>query len=258
MKQILTTLLLFFSLTLSAQTTVVTGPKKKPQTTAPTKPKPAAPAAKPQTKPTPKTNSKPQPKQHTISAISGYENGYEWVNLGLSVKWATCNIGASSPTDSGSYFAWGETSMKNDYHWSTYFDTNDGGNTFLKYALNKKTSLALSDDAAHVNWGGSWRMPTKAELDELKKKCTWTWTTQNGVKGYRVSSKRNSNFIFLPAAGYRDWSSLYNVGSRGDYWSSSLCTGLSVSAFNLYFDSGQVAWFSSVRYGGHSVRAVCP
>lgn len=259
MKQILTTLLLLFSLTISAQTVDVVGPKKKQQTTAPAKPKPATPAAKPQPKQNPKTNSKPQSKQPTISTPTGYENGYGYVDLGLSVKWATTNVGASSPTDYGSYFAWGETRTKSDYSWSTYFDTNDGGSTFFKYATNKKTTLDLSDDAAHANWGGNWRMPTKAEQDELREKCTWTWTTQNGVKGYKVSSKRNSNSIFLTAAGFRHDGVLVNAGSDGNYWSSSLNTSDSYFACcGLYFYSGYVYWISYRRDGGFSVRGVCP
>ena len=183
----------------------------------------------------------------TSNALSGYENGHEWVDLGLSVKWATTNVGASSPTDYGGYYAWGETRTKSDYSWSTYFDTSDG-----------KTTLDLSDDAAHANWGGSWRMPTKAERDELREKCSWTWTTQNSVKGYRVSSKRNGNSIFLPAAGYRNEGSLVGAGSSGNYWSSSLDTSDSYDASSLYFNSSNVYSYYDYRFYGQSVRAVCP
>ena len=194
----------------------------------------------------------------TITAPSGYVNGHGYVDLGLSVKWATCNVGASTPTEYGGYYAWGETRTKSDYSWSTYFDTNDGGSTFFKYALNKKTTLDFSDDAAHANWGGSWRMPTRAEQDELREKCSWTWTTLNGVKGYKVSSKRNSNSIFLPAAGARNGSSLYFAGSDGYCWSSSLDTSYSDLAYYLGFDSGNVDWHCDYRCSGKSVRAVCP
>ena len=195
----------------------------------------------------------------TATAPSGYENGHGYVDLGLSVKWATCNVGASSPTDYGSYFAWGETRTKSDYSWSTYFDTSDGGSTFFKYATNKKTTLDLSDDAAHANWGGSWRMPTRAEQDELREKCTWTLTTQNGVKGYKVSSKRNGNSIFLPAAGSRDGGALRFGGSYGGYWSSSLETEYPSNACCLhYLYSSSSSVGGLIRYSGHSVRAVCP
>lgn len=232
---------------------------------------PKAPVAKTQAKakqqaaPKQQTASKQKPaakpKQPAISSPSGYENGHGYVDLGLSVKWATMNVGASSATDYGDYYAWGETRTKGDYSWSTYFDTNDGGNTFFKYATNKKTTLDLSDDAAHANWGGSWRMPTRAEQDELSEKCTWTWSTQNGVKGYKVSSKHNGNSIFLPAAGFRNDSSR----SYGNYWSSSLFTSYSNYGYGLYlsshdvgFSSHRVGWFYFSRYDGLSVRAVCP
>lgn len=271
MKYLLTTFLLLFSITLSAQTTVVTGPKKKPQTTTtPAKPKSATPAAKPQTKPTPKpqqpkVNPKPQPKQPSISSPTGYENGRGYVDLGLSVKWATCNVGASSPTDYGGYFAWGETCTKSDYSWRTYFDSvsrsnekfHNSNSDFYKYAANKKTTLDLSDDAAHVNWGGSWRMPSRAELDELREKCTWTWTTQNGTKGYRVSSKRNGNSIFLPAAGAIIGNSNFDA-NFGYYRSSSLCTGSQDNEWTLFFHSDLVDRpFGHDREYGFSVRAVC-
>lgn len=117
--------------------------------------------------------------------------------------------------------------------------------------------LELSDDAARVNWGGSWRMPTDAELTELREKCTWTWTTQNGVNGYKVTSKGNGNSIFLPAAGYRNDSSLDNAGSYGYYWSSSLLTGGPYYAWRVSFDSSNVFRYY-YRDSGQSVRPVCP
>ena len=191
------------------------------------------------------------------SGSFGSQNGHEYVDLGLSVKWATCNVGATKPEEYGNYFAWGEIVPKNEYSWSTYFDTNDGGSTFLKYALNKKTTLDFSDDAAHVNWGGSWRMPTRAEQDELSTKCTWTWTTKNGVKGYNVVSP-NGNSIFLPAAGNRFGSDLRYAGSGGYYWSSSLHMSRSYSAYGMNFDSSsQNRLLTCSRCGGLSVRPVC-
>ena len=189
-------------------------------------------------------------------------NGHEYVDLGLSVKWATCNVGASKPEEYGDYFAWGETQPKSTYNWSTYKWCRGSYDTQTKYCIDSyygtvdnKTTLELSDDAARANWGGSWRMPTKAEQDELREQCTWTWTTQNGVNGYKVTSKSNGNSIFLPAAGHRDGSSLYGVGSYGYYWSSSLDTGY---AYYLYFGSFSVNWGSNLRYCGRSVRPVCP
>ena len=119
------------------------------------------------------------------------------------------------------------------------------------------TILELEDDAAYANWGGDWRMPTIDEIDELVDNCTWTWTTQNGVNGYKVSSKVNANSIFLPAAGYRYSSDMYYAGSSGSYWSSSLGTSSSNSACSLFFGSSNVDWGNNyLRDYGRSVRAV--
>ncbi len=189
-------------------------------------------------------------------------NGHECVDLGLpsGTLWATCNVGATTPEGYGDYFAWGETSTKGTYDWSTYFDTNDGGDTFTKYNNEGgKTALDPKDDAAHVNWGGSWRMPTKAEWQELFDNCTWTWTTQNGINGYKVTSNKadyTDKFIFLPAAGSRDGSDLYGVGSNGYYWSSSLSELGSSRALLLDFSSGHHYLISYGRFNVLSVRPV--
>lgn len=158
---------------------------------------------------------------------SSYHNGHEYVDLGLSVKWATCNVGATTPEGYGDYFAWGETSPKSEYTWGNLkFCKDEKGKSFSKYnqtergTKDSRTVLELSDDAAHANWGGSWRMPTIAEFRELEDKCTWTSATVNGTIGYNVVSKLNGNSIFLPAAGVRINTSRYSGGS---YWSSSLC-----------------------------------
>ena len=194
----------------------------------------------------------------------GTENSHEYVDLGLSVKWATCNVGASEPEDYGDYFAWGETTTKSTYDWSTYKYCNGSSSTLTKYnnsssygSVDNKTQLELSDDAAAMNWGDNWRMPTDAEMTELRNNCTWTWTTQNGVNGYKVTGT-NGNSIFLPAAGYRDDSSLYYAGSYGYYRSSSLITGYPYDAYYLYFNSSYVGWYYYYRYCGQSVRPVCP
>ena len=190
-----------------------------------------------------------------------------YVDLGLSVKWATCNVGATTPDGYGDYFAWGETSPKNEYGWITYKYCKGSKNTLTKYntdsnygTVDNKTTLDLSDDAAHVNWGGKWRMPTTAEQDELRNNCTWTWATQNGVNGYKVTSKTNGNSIFLPAAGCRYGTIIYNnVGSHGYYWASSLYESYPDGANNLYFYSGNVyGGYYDDRSGGRTVRAVCP
>ena len=212
-------------------------------------------------------------KVDSISMVAPAEsvdpyNGHEYVDLGLSVKWATCNVGATKPEEYGDYFAWGETQPKDYYDWSTYKWCNGSYNPPTKYntsyssygTVDNKTQLELSDDAARANWGGSWRMPTDAELSELRDNCTWTWTTQNGVYGYKVTSKKSgytNKSIFLPAAGYRSDSSLSKAGSTGYYWSSSLYTDYPYDAWGVIFYSGRVFRDYSNRVYGFSVRPVC-
>ena len=200
---------------------------------------------------------------------TGTHAGHEWIDLGLSVKWATCNVGALSPEGYGSYFAWGETSPKSEYTWANlkYCTEGDemGNSKFSKYVtdskygpVDNKTHLELSDDAARANWGGSWRMPTNAEFQELINKCTWTWTTMNGKNGYKVVSKSNGNSIFLPIAGFRYEWTLYLSRFDGDYWSSSLDESDANYARSLYFNSDNHHTDSSNRSCGLSVRPVCP
>ena len=170
----------------------------------------------------------------------------EMVDLGLSVKWATCNVGATTPEGYGEYFAWGETKPKSNYSSSNYTYDADPA-TLPSYA-----------DAATVNWGGAWRMPTRAEWTELIDNCTWTWTTQNGVEGYKVTSKSNGNSIFLPVTGYRYDSSL-KFGDFGYYWIPSLNTVYSSLASYFYFSPNSLETQSNYdRYFGLSVRPVCP
>ena len=202
-------------------------------------------------------------KENTPPA-TGTENGYECVDLGLSVKWATCNVGATKPEEYGDYFAWGETQPKSIYDWSSYKYCNGSSSTLTKYntvsslgTVDNKTTLELSDDAARANWGGSWRMPTEAELIELREQCTWTWTTQSGVNGYKVTSDKNGKSIFLPATGYRGGSSLLGAGSIGSFWLSSLDTISPGFACGLYFSSDRVGRDYYIRYCGLSVRPVC-
>ena len=130
----------------------------------------------------------------SVSSATGTIGGYGYVDLGLSVKWATCNVGAKSPEDYGSYFAWGETTKKDTY---TKENSKTKGKSFGDISGNS------AYDAARANWGSTWRLPTKAECQELIDNCTWTLTTYNGKKGYKVVSKKNNNSIFLPAAGGR-------------------------------------------------------
>lgn len=172
-----------------------------------------------------------------------YHNGHEYVDLGLSVKWATCNIGATSPEDYGAYFAWGEISIKSSYNTTKYTATPE--------------ILPLSNDAANANWGGNWRMPTRTEIEELMLNCTWDWAILNGVKGPKVTSKINGNSIFIPAAGFRVGDNLNNAGSLGNYWSSSSKMNDNYNTYGLSFNSSNVGWGINGRYIGLSVRAVC-
>ena len=206
---------------------------------------------------------------------------HEYVDLGLSVKWATCNIGADKPEDYGDYYAWGELSPKESYTWENYrFRT--GGNDEATVRLSKytsmyytsmldednryfiaddKTRLDLEDDVAHVRWGGNWRLPTDEEMNELIDSCTWTWTTLNGVKGCRVTSNRpgyTDRSIFLPAAGVFD-NNIRSSGTWGHYWSSSVNKQeTSYRAGVLAIGSGYAAVKVTFRNHGQSIRPVCP
>ena len=194
---------------------------------------------------------------------TGYTCGYGWVDLGLSVKWATCNLGASAPEDYGNYYAWGETETKNiTYEWRSYKWRDQHSKTLTKYnyyssfgTVDNKTVLDLEDDVAHVKLGGNWRMPTKAEQEELMNNCIWKWTQINGVNGYKVIGP-NGNSIFLPAAGGRGWTVRTGEGSSGNYWSSCLNTDNPDGAFNLYFNSAYVYSRDSGRCIGFPVRPV--
>ena len=242
------------------------------------------------------TGSSGVPSGWTIETV-GISNNHEYVDLGLSVKWATCNVGASKPEDYGDYYAWGatETFYEPCYaqedpqlHWksdkpygytivnapyqtanvqigydtrwtkylgsttSEYKDVNATANDAMKAVLDSE------DDAAHANWGGNWRMPTQSEIFELLD-CTWTWTTINGINGYKVQGYTDS-WIFLPAAGYRIGDELDDVGSDGFYWSKTLGHDEAdpSSAFVMNFDSSFPYFLYNWRYIGYSIRPVCP
>ena len=191
----------------------------------------------------------------------------EMIDLGLSVKWASWNVGAAFPEDYGEFFAWGETQPKyTSYIWSTYKWCNGDYNKLTKYCtkssswdssdpMDNKSVLDQEDDAAQTNWGGSWRMPTDAEWTELINNCTWTWTAQNGVNG-RLFTGPNGNSIFLPAAGYREGGILYDIYTHGKYWSSSLNTGIPNRAWHVWLAAGRDYILYSDRCYGFSVRPV--
>ena len=223
-------------------------------------------------------NEKKRIAEERRRAGIGSHNGHDYVDLGLSVKWATCNVGATSPEGYGNYYAWGETYTKTTYSWSTYKWYN--GSVYQpgehypsgeikqyawtyykqkKYVTNSgyghvdnKRQLDLSDDAANANWGGNWRMPTEAEWTELEESCIWTWTSQSGIYGYKVT--RDGKSIFIPATGARgvNWQ-----GSKpyARYWAS---TGSNSDASDFRITANGVGGCWSVwRYCGCSVRPVC-
>ena len=217
---------------------------------------------------------------------------YEYVDLGLSVKWATFNVGATAPEEYGDYFAWGEIepyyeagyaqenpqahwkdgkSQGYNIDWASYKYYNNGITKYGgEYGGNDNYEILLpEDDVAHVIWGGSWRMPTKAEFLELmdEANCTWSWICPMiGVYGYRITSKINGyedNSIFLPAAGYRS-GTYYSEGKAGHYWSSSLYLNTHTSGFACLMIAGyfnnedNIGFYTDERYTGYTVRPVCP
>lgn len=205
---------------------------------------------------------------YNISVTDQY-NGHEYVDLGLSVKWATCNVGANEPEERGYYFAWGETSphANDSYSWSNYNWCRGSSKNITKYCtqssygtVDNKVILESSDDAAHVNWGGNWRIPTSEELNELRTNCKFTWTTQNGVKGCIVKSNKNGKSIFIPATGHRG-TSPYGYGINGFIVSSSLVTSYNDEFKAIIFTENVSDIGATINYYsrcfGHTIRAVC-
>ena len=201
----------------------------------------------------------PASAPNPTSPTTGTLNVYDWVDLGLSVKWATKNVGASRPSDYGDYFAWGEIRTKSRFDFDNCFDCLDIlGGSWGTYKIGGKTRISPTSghDTARENWGGTWRMPTNAEFEELCEKCDWTWTSQDGHNGYLVTSKTNGNSIFLPAAGDRCDRDSDGVGKDGAYWSSTLSSSLSSHARHLYFSSSSHRMNYYFRCNGLSVRPV--
>ena len=214
------------------------------------------------------TNSKGTSYGEELSfTTTGSENGHEWIDLGLSVKWASCNVGASTPEDFGDYFAWAETREKSTYDWSTYIWCNTTSEFMYKYnhssstgIVDKKTILDRSDDAAAVNLGGKWRVPSYDEFTELIEKCTWVSTTLRSVRGFRITGP-SGNSIFLPAAGYNsDSYGLMATNMWGQYWSNEVNTVYSPTAkyLTISYLSESYHVTSGFRYIGQSIRPVCP
>ena len=205
---------------------------------------------KPDPKPEPKPNPKPEPKPEPKPAkpTKGRANGHEYVDLGLSVRWATCNVGASAPEHSGYYYAWGETTTKMDYSDANSVTNNEQmGSIAGDYAY----------DVASYSWGGGWRMPTRKEFEELRYNCRWEWTSQGGVSGYRVTSKKNGESIFLPATGWRHGAALSHAGEQGYYWTSTPYEGDTHNSYNFMLDMNGYDVYFVKRRNGQTIRPVC-
>ena len=186
-------------------------------------------------------------------------NGHEFVDLGLpsGLLWAKTNVGASSSSDDGDYFAWGETEPKSYYDWNTYKWGSDYNNLSKYNSSDCKTTLDSEDDAATVNWGAPCRMPDSSEFEELCSKCDWSWNSNyNGTSGYLVTGP-NGNTIFFPVSGYRYFDGLHEYGSLNYYLSRSLYSYDSSQALVLFFYNG---FFNptgiSLRSTGLPVRPV--
>ena len=222
----------------------------------------------------------------TPSVTGKDELGHKYVDLGLSVKWATCNIGDSIPSEYGAYYAWAVLKEDNagirNYTWGEFshhisviesnledpldvsFNADSYSsdevcgncNKMMKYnEFDKKVIIEQNDDVASTEWGKDWRIPTKEEWDELLSKCSWDWKKLGHGYGYKVTAS-NGNWIFLPAAGAFGGSITYEVGSSGLYWSSTLDTADVNKAFLLTFDSNDNKIISYPREDGCSIRPV--
>lgn len=188
-----------------------------------------------------------------------YHEGHEYIDLGLSVKWATANLGESLPEKYGDYYAWGETKTKTDYSWSTYQFGDSKNltkyNSVAKFGVvDNKVVLENIDDAANVVWGGDWRMPTSKELDELYGNCIWIRESQ----GYRVTSKINGKSIFLAMGGCMTGTSIFKPGEQAYYWTRNCLKHESTMAYVLYFNDEGYKYYTSPRYYGCFVRPVYP
>ena len=226
---------------LSAQANRVKPPTRNNQ---PAKPKP------PKKKPTETQPTKPSKRNYVNYCPDG--NHPHMVDLGLpsGTKWACCNVGASTPEDYGNYYAWGETKPKSTYSWDTYPYYNSEENVVYLPGDFAGTQY----DAATVNWGSPWRTPSKEQIKELVNNCTFTWITQNGVKGGKITGK-NGNSIFLPAAGSRVEGKLWRRGRCGSYWSSAIGE-LYRCAIELFFENSSISDSNSNFDSGNPVRPV--
>lgn len=190
--------------------------------------------------------------------VSGQVAGFDYVDLGLpsGAQWATCNVGAKSPTGYGDLYAWGETTSKSEYTLENYKHYDSEAGAYTKYTECSEYGVYLDaeDDAATVNWGSEWRMPSYWEQQELLDYCYWRWAANfmgSGIDGMVGISKKNGNVIFLPAGG-----DSFNKGhERGSYWSGMLGSQVEYAGY-VSFNSRYIQTYSHSRVEGRSVRAV--
>lgn len=185
---------------------------------------------------------------------------FESKDLGLSVQWATFNVGACCPSDYGEYFAWAETEPKDAYRWNNYKWGDAFSGSLTKYATSYTDKLDNEDDVARVYWGNGWRMPTMSEQQELIDECDWVWTREGLVYGYRVTSRKpgyTDQSIFLPASGYMEGDELQEPMSAGRYWASTLFFGQPAQAYLTSFSSSGKLSTMQNRCVGMTVRPVC-
>lgn len=178
----------------------------------------------------------------------------EVVDLGLSVYWASCNLGASKPEETGDYYAWGETAPKASYTIDNYSYYNSSTTEYID--IGSEIS-GTEYDAAHINLGGDWRMPTKTEMQELVDRCSWEWIQLNGINGYKVTGP-SGNCIFLPAAGYMQ-DNLLSYNARLDYWTSTLSSYSTDHPYGLSGASNTINCATKLLsniYQGYSIRPV--
>lgn len=197
-------------------------------------------------------------RKKTNGQLTGSVNGHDWVDLGLpsGLKWATCNVGASLPEESGDYYSWGEVEPKEEYTSINSVTYKISFRKLKKSGIIDDNGILTKDhDVASVNWGEEWRMPTIEEIGELIDECKWNFASFNDVNGYLVTGPNNKN-IFLPAAGFMQNSTEVNIGDFGDYWSSSVEEDLSGIAHSLGYSSKSHGRRRYARYAGRNIRPV--
>ncbi len=197
-------------------------------------------------------------REHKTVGPNGTINGHDWIDLGLpsGLKWATCNVGASSPEEGGDYFAWGETEPKSEYTTINSLTYKVSLRSLKKSGIiDESGTLTKANDVASVLWGNEWRTPTDDDFKELISECKWTFTSMNEVNGYLVTGP-NQKSIFLPASAFQQNTTIENLGEFGDYWSSTIVKELTGVSCSLGYSSKSYGRRRYARYVGRTIRPV--